>query len=84
VLSGRARFYGEEHVLLADMGQYEGVLLPRGVPYWFESGSDEPLELLQIEGSDIAMNSQKELTSDRKDYEPPKQRATASYVNAPD
>jgi mannose-6-phosphate isomerase-like protein (cupin superfamily) len=48
VLSGRARFYGEGDVLLADLGKFEGILIPRGFQYWFESASEEPLEILRV------------------------------------
>jgi mannose-6-phosphate isomerase-like protein (cupin superfamily) len=48
VLGGRARFYGEGDELLADIGKHEGILIPRGMKYWFESGSDEPLEIMRI------------------------------------
>ena len=47
VLKGRARFYGEGNVLIADLGPNEGILVPRGFQYWFESGSSELLELLR-------------------------------------
>lgn len=49
VLGGRARFYGKDNVLLGEFGKHEGVFIPRDVPYWFESASDEPLEILQAE-----------------------------------
>lgn len=65
VLNGRAKFYGEGDTVLADLGKHEGVLIPRGCMYWFESASDEPLELLQIEASDKSIGSQEELMSDR-------------------
>ena len=52
VLSGRARFYGEGDNLIAEVGKYEGVFVPRTVPYWFESVGDELLELLQVEAID--------------------------------
>jgi mannose-6-phosphate isomerase-like protein (cupin superfamily) len=48
VLSGRARFYGEGDVVLAELGKNEGMLIPRGFPYWFESASDEPLEIMRV------------------------------------
>lgn len=48
VLSGRARFHGEGDVVFAELGLHEGILIPRGCKYWFESISDEPLEFLQI------------------------------------
>lgn len=49
VLRGKARFYGEGDAVLGELGQFEGILLPRGVSYWFESVGDEMLELLQVE-----------------------------------
>lgn len=48
VLKGRARFYGEDGVVLGEFGPMEGIMTPRGTPYWFESADDdEDLELLQ-------------------------------------
>lgn len=52
VLKGRARFYGEADRLIAEIGEHEGVFVPRDVPYWFESVGDEVLELLQVEAID--------------------------------
>ena len=52
VLAGRARFYGYGDVVIAEPGKHEGVNIPRGVPYWFESISDEPLEILHITATD--------------------------------
>ena len=48
VLSGRARFYGEGDEPVAELGAQQGVLVPHGTPYWFESASDEPLEILHV------------------------------------
>jgi mannose-6-phosphate isomerase-like protein (cupin superfamily) len=48
VLSGRARFYGEGDVVIADVGKHEGILIPRGFPYWFEKAGDEPLEIMRV------------------------------------
>ena len=70
VLGGRARFYGEGDVLLGDLGKHEGILLPRGVKYWFESAGDEPLELLQVEAFDIPLKTRQELFADRVEYTP--------------
>lgn len=55
VIKGKARFYGEGDRVVAELGPLEGVLIPRGFPYWFESASDETLELLQVESSDVSM-----------------------------
>lgn len=48
VLRGRARFHGEGDVVFADLGPDEGIIIPRGCKYWFESTSDAPLEMLQM------------------------------------
>lgn len=55
VIKGRARFYGEGDRIVAELGPMEGVLIPRGFRYWFESAGDEVLELLQIETADVSM-----------------------------
>ena len=52
VLRGRARFYGYGDVVIAEPGEHEGVVIPRGVPYWFQAISDEPLEILHITAAD--------------------------------
>ena len=49
VLKGRARFYSSDTDVIAEFGLHEGIVTPRGVPYWFESADpDEDLELLQV------------------------------------
>ena len=48
VLGGRAKFFAEGGVLLADLGKYEGAFVPHGTRYWFECGGDEPLEILRV------------------------------------
>jgi len=48
VLSGRARFHGPGEAIIAELGKYEGVLLPRGTGYWYESLGEEPLEILRV------------------------------------
>ena len=74
VLSGRGRFYSDETTLACELGPREGVLVPRGVKYWFESVGDEPLELVQVECSDVAMKTQDQLMSDRTDFTPPRRK----------
>lgn len=81
VLKGRARFYSDQTTLAANIGPGEGVLIPRGVKYWFESAGDEPLEILQVEGSDKAIRTHDELMSDRNDFTPVK-RGGAEHVEA--
>jgi mannose-6-phosphate isomerase-like protein (cupin superfamily) len=48
VLGGRVTFYGEGDKVIADLGPYEGVFIPRGTKYWFESTGNAPLELLRV------------------------------------
>src|ERR1700752_4346654 len=47
VVRGSARFYDENDQPI-DVGTEEGVFVPRGVPYWFEKGGDEPLHMLHV------------------------------------
>jgi len=79
VLAGRARFYGEGNQLLAELGRYEGIMVPRGFQYWFESAGDEDLELLQVEASDVAFKDATRET-DRVDYAPPKPSLDSAVV----
>jgi len=48
VLGGRATFYGPGDKVIAELGKYEGLLMPAGNHYWFEGTSDEPLEILRV------------------------------------
>ncbi|MGH3762933.1 cupin domain-containing protein [Actinophytocola sp.] len=48
VLAGRAKFYTTGDELVADLGPHEGVHVPRGFQYWFESSAEAPLELLHV------------------------------------
>lgn len=66
VLKGRVKFYGDKDVLLGEFGPHEGIFLPRGVRYWFESSSDEVLEILQVE------SFVKGVAGKRTDHEPKK------------
>jgi mannose-6-phosphate isomerase-like protein (cupin superfamily) len=77
VLSGRARFHGEGDAVLGEFGRYQGILIPRGVPYWFESVGDEELEVLQVESSDQALVSREDMENDRVDHTP--QTRTINY-----
>jgi mannose-6-phosphate isomerase-like protein (cupin superfamily) len=48
VLSGIATFYTEGNAIVARLGAHEGLLIPHGVAYWFESSSDENLVILRF------------------------------------
>jgi mannose-6-phosphate isomerase-like protein (cupin superfamily) len=52
VLKGRARFYGKDDALLAELEPLEGIHIPRGYYYWFESAGPGMLEILQFEAID--------------------------------
>ena len=55
VLQGKARFYGMNDVMVAELGAGEGVSIPKGVPYWFDNNEDEPLELYHITSRDSSV-----------------------------
>jgi len=78
VLSGRARFYAEGDRLLGDLGPREGILMPRGYKYWFESASDEPLEILQVAAAAVPMASEEAILADRINYTPPTRAVSES------
>jgi mannose-6-phosphate isomerase-like protein (cupin superfamily) len=48
VLQGAASFYTTEDRLVATIRKNEGLLIPREVPYWFESTSEENLIILRF------------------------------------
>ena len=52
VLSGAVKFYGEGDKLIAELKKHEGIMIPRGFMYWFESASEEPLEVLRVSARD--------------------------------
>ena len=63
VLKGRARYYGPGDEVLGEFGVHEGIVMPRGAQYWFESVGDETLELLQVVAFD------RDLKNERVDVE---------------
>ncbi len=51
VLAGKVKFYGPGDVLIGEYGKHEGILIPAGLEYWFESSDpNEALEILQMAG----------------------------------
>ena len=70
VLAGRVRFYTTDDVVIGDLGQFEGIFIPRGYPYWFESSSDEQLQILQVEASSRIAESMTEWAGGRTNYTP--------------
>ena len=67
VIKGSARFYGNDNALLADLGPMQGIHIPRGFFYWFESTGSEPLELMQIEAIDKAVENRRLDAAPRRD-----------------
>jgi mannose-6-phosphate isomerase-like protein (cupin superfamily) len=67
-VKGRARFYGENDVVIGEVGPDEGMVITRGYRYWFESCGDEALELLLVQCFDRPMKEQKEVDDDRVDH----------------
>jgi mannose-6-phosphate isomerase-like protein (cupin superfamily) len=66
VLKGRARYYGPDDAVLGEFGVHEGIVVPRGAQYWFESCGDEDLELLQVVAFD------RDVRNERVDVDPQK------------
>ena len=67
VINGAVKFYGEGDKLIGEYKKGEGILIPRGFKYWFESGSKEPLEILRVTAKD------QNLENKRVDLSPKKQ-----------
>lgn len=68
VLRGRARFYGEDNVVLGEYGEHEGVVLPRGTKYWFEKIGDVDLEILAMQAFDTPLTEIKAIQDDRVNF----------------
>lgn len=49
VLGGKATFYGEEDRIMGELEPFQGLLIPAGAKYWFESTGDEPLQILRVD-----------------------------------
>lgn len=64
VLSGEVTFYGPGDVVIGKFGKHEGILVPRGAEYWFESSGEEDLEILQMAAFE------KDVKVERVDAEP--------------
>ncbi len=56
VLEGQATFHVETDDNVTTLGRYEGIMLPRGVNYWFQSTADQNLVMIRVgamsDGSD--------------------------------
>ncbi len=59
VLAGEVEFYGYGDVLIAKLGRYEGLTIPRGIPYWFKAVGDETLEIIHASARTSAVKSER-------------------------
>jgi mannose-6-phosphate isomerase-like protein (cupin superfamily) len=59
VISGTVKFYGEGDKLVGEYKKGEGILIPRGYKYWFESAAPEPLEILRVTAKDQNVENQR-------------------------
>jgi mannose-6-phosphate isomerase-like protein (cupin superfamily) len=67
VMQGEATFYGKGDQVVGKLSKYQGILIPRPNPYWFESSGDEPLVILNV------MAYQPGAVAKRIDYTPRKE-----------
>ncbi len=58
VLAGRAKFYGKDGEAV-ELGPKDALFIPKGTPYWFESVSDEPLEIMRNAATDPNVRNQR-------------------------
>jgi mannose-6-phosphate isomerase-like protein (cupin superfamily) len=48
VLAGKARFYTTDNQVVGVIEKNQGLVIPRGTPYWFESEGDDNLVILRF------------------------------------
>jgi mannose-6-phosphate isomerase-like protein (cupin superfamily) len=68
VISGAVKFYGEGNEVIGEFNKGEGILIPRGFKYWFESSSSEPLEILRVTAKDQKVDNQRVDHSAKKQW----------------
>ena len=68
VISGAVKFYGEGDRLVGEYKKGEGILIPRGYRYWFESAAPEPLEILRVTAKDQNVENQRVDHSAKKQW----------------
>ena len=68
VISGAVKFYGEGDKLVGEYKKGEGILVPRGYKYWFESASPDPLEILRVTAKDQNIDNKRVDLSAQKDW----------------
>jgi len=68
VINGAVKFYGEGDQLVGEYKKGEGILIPRGYKYWFESAAPEPLEILRVTAKDQNVENQRVDHSAKKQW----------------
>lgn len=68
VINGAVKFYGEGDKLVGEYKKGEGILVPRGYKYWFESASPEPLEILRVTAKDQNIDNKRVDLSPKKQW----------------
>jgi mannose-6-phosphate isomerase-like protein (cupin superfamily) len=68
VISGAVKFYGEGDKVVGEYKKGEGLLVPRGYKYWFESASSEPLEILRVTAKDQSIDNKRVDLSPQKQW----------------
>ena len=69
VLKGRVRFYGPGDKGIGDLKEMDGICLPGGSRYWFETTGDVPLEILHITAVENAKTKDQRINVDKhKDW----------------
>ena len=59
VVSGAVRFYGEGDKVIGEYQKGEGILVPRGYKYWFESASNDTIEILRVTAKDQSIDNKR-------------------------
>jgi mannose-6-phosphate isomerase-like protein (cupin superfamily) len=72
VIKGRARFYRVGDVVRGEFGVHEGILIPAGARYWFESCGEDDLELLQIKTYHTRRGQDKRIDAAPRDESKPR------------
>jgi mannose-6-phosphate isomerase-like protein (cupin superfamily) len=68
VINGAVKFYGEGDALIGEYKKGEGILIPRGFQYWFESAAQEPLEILRVTARDQNVENKRVDLAERKPW----------------
>ncbi|MDH3445663.1 MAG: cupin domain-containing protein [Deltaproteobacteria bacterium] len=68
VIGGAVKFYGEGDKLIGEYKKGEGILVPRGFKYWFESASGDPLEILRVTAKDQSIDNKRVDLSPKKQW----------------